>query len=323
MVQSLRPIRFAAAIVAGLLLSGARNRAMAQSEPPHTATPASYERDTSAGAARSIHFSRRAPQIGDQLEQQVTFELQLHQIMRRGDKVVEQAELQTHCQQRRRVTTTEVTGGATTATLVRYPEATQHVLTAQDANELRKLTAPADPQPVQGKVYRCRRNGEKLEITDAEGNIPPLDEFKIVAQNMDSLGRPNPLADFLGGRTVRVGEKLSLPHEVAERFLGLGDDLGQVSRFELVLDDVKTVGGAQCGLFRASIDAASTNASQMRMQVDGSLVIQADTCRAIDANLLGPLGMSETRGSVNEKYQISGTGHISAKIATIYRDVAR
>ena len=243
--------------------------------------------------------------------------------MRQGDKVVEQAETQTHRQQRRLVTTTEIDGGATVAALVRYPEAMQHVLTAQDATELRKLTAPADPQPVQGKVYRCRRNGEKLQVTDAEGNIPPLDEFMIVSQNMDALGRPNPLADFLGGHTVRVGDKLSLPHEVAERLLGLGDDLGQVSRFELVLTDVKTVGGAECGVFSASIDAASTNASQMRMQVDGSLAIQASTCRAIEAQLAGPLGMSETRGSLGEKYQITGTGHISAKIATIYRDAVR
>jgi hypothetical protein len=263
------------------------------------------------------------PQVGDQHDQQVTFELQLHEIMRQGDKVVEQAEMQTQRQQRRLVTTTEVTDGATVAALVRYPEATQHILAAQDANELRKLTAPADPQPVHGKAYRCRRNGDKLEITDAGGNIPPFDEFKIVSQNMDALGRPNPLADFLGGHTVRVGDKLSLPHEVAERLLGLGDDLGQVSRFELVLTDVKTVGGAECGVFSASIDAASTNASQMRMQVDGSVVIQAGTCRAIEADLRGPLGMSETRGSLTEKYQLTGTGHISAKIATIYRDAVR
>ena len=141
---------------------------------------------------------------------------------------------------------------------------------------------------------------------------------------MDTLGRPNPLADFLGGHTVHVGDKLSLPHEVAERLLGLGDDLGQVSRFELVLTDVKTVERhAECGVFSASIDAASTNASQMRMQVDGSLVIQAGTCRAIEADFRGPLGMSETRGSLTEKYQLTGTGHISAKIATIYRDAIR
>jgi hypothetical protein len=61
----------------------------------------------------------------------------------------------------------------------------------------------------------------------------------------------------------------------------------------------------------------------MRMQVDGTLTIQADTCRTIELNLLGPLGMSETRGSLSQKYQISGTGHIAAKIATIYRDAAR
>ena len=228
----------------------------------------------------------------------------------------------THRHQRRVVTTTDVAGGAAVAALVRYPVATTQVITAHDAAELRTLGAPTSSQPVEGKAYRCRRTDEKLDVADEQGNIPPLDAYKIVAQNMETLGRVNPLAEFLGGRTVSVGEKISVPHGVAERLLGLGDEFGQVSRFDLVLKEVKTAGGTQCAVFTASIDAASTNASQMRMQVDGQLVIQASTCRAVEANFSGPIGMSETRGSLTEQYQMTGTGRISVSIGTVYRDVS-
>jgi hypothetical protein len=303
-------------------LAPAWSQSLAQAPSSGTVTAASYEHEVHNDLPRTIRFARRAPQIGDQLEQTLAFEVNLHQIMRQGEHLVEQGELVTRRHQCRMVTTTDVADGTAVAALVRYSEATKQTITAQDVNELRTLTAPIDPQPVKGKAYRCRRTDKKLQIADEQGNIPPLDEFKIVAQNMETLGRVNPLAEFLAGRTVSVGEKLSLPHEVAERLLGLGDELGQVSRFELLLKDVKTVSGVPCAFFDASIDAASTNASQMRMQVDGPLVIEATTCRAVEAKFNGPIGMSETRGSLTETYQMSGTGRISVSIATAYRDVS-
>ena len=119
--------------------------------------------------------------------------------------------------QRRAVTTTEVLSGRTQAVLVRYPEATKQMLVGADASQpaadgKAPETSPPVPQPVQGKAYRCRRepgdNG-KLIVTDADGLIPPLDEFEIVAQGMEMVGRANPLAEFLAGRSVAVGQTLA------------------------------------------------------------------------------------------------------------------
>jgi hypothetical protein len=295
---------------------------MAQSPASGTVTPASYEREVHNDSPRTIRFARRAPQIGDQLEQTLAFEVELHQIMRQGHQLVEQGEMATHRNQRRIVTTTDVAGGAAVAALVRYPEATKQIINAQNASDLRTLRAPVDAESVQGKAYRCCRTAKELQISDEKGDIPPLDEFKIVAQNMETLGRVNPLAEFLAGQSLSIGEKISVPHEVAERLLGLGNELGQVSRFELVLQDVKNVDGTQCAVFDANIEAASTNSSQMRMEVEGPLVIQAATCRAVEASFKGPIGMSETRGSLSATYQMSGTGRISVRIATVYRDVS-
>ena len=274
-----------------------------------------------AAAPQALQFSRRAPQLGDQVEQSLSVEMQLDSVVRQGSQVVEQVKTAIGRRQHRTVTTTEVVNGMPIAALVRYRDATKSLAAGTSAADLREMHQ--SPQPVAGKAYRCRREGDDLRITDEAGHIPPLDEYHIVAQNMESLGRPNPLAEFLAGRTVQVGERLAVPHEVAEKLLGLGNTLGEVSRFDLLLVDVREQDGAACGVFQAGIEAASTDSSQMRLAVDGQLVIQADTCRAVEANFAGPIGMSETRGSLTATYQMTGTGRMAIRIAAAYSDVAR
>jgi hypothetical protein len=287
---------------------------------PHV-RPATYERGAAVAGARSVRFDRRAPQVGDQLEQSLSIGLKLDTMVRQANEVLEQSKTALRRHQRRVVTTTHITDGMTDAVKVRYLEAGKQMAAGTGTGKLGE--AVISPQPVQGKTYRCRRDGEALLIADADGKIPPLDEYEIVALNMESLGRPNPLAAFLAGRTVAVGERLALPNDVAEKLLGIGGELGTVTRFELTLADIQTIDGKTCALFQANIEAASSDSSQMRLAVDGPLVIQADTCRAVQAAFTGPIGMSETRGSLTATYQLTGTGNMSVEIASKYDDVAR
>ena len=317
---ALRRWRLAAAlVVCGAWL--AAESAAAEPRQAPAVDRASYERETRPGRAEAVHFTQRGPQVGDQTEQTVAVALRLDTMVRQGSELVEQAKTTIRREQRRVVTATEVESGRTVAALVRYVEATKQVATGQTAADLQ--AGPTTPQPVAGKAYRCRREGDELRITDAQGNIPPLDQFEIIALNMESLGRPNPLADFLAGRTVAVGATIELPNELAEKLLGLGDTLGKVTQFRLTLDKIEPVDSAECAVFHASIDAASNDSSQLRLQLEGPLVIQAATCRAVQASLTGPIGMSETRGSLTAAYQMTGAGKMTVEIASTYRDVAR
>jgi len=234
-------------------------------------------------------------------------------------------------EQRRLITTTDVAGDRTTAVRVRYLAATTASARNQQAQAVESQPLSATPQPVEGKVYDCRREpftavnsqSEPLVITDEHGNIPPIEEYRIVAENMEALGRANPLAEFLVGRTVTVGERIELPRELAERLLGLGGQLGEVTQFVLTLQAVRQQDGSSCAVFQASVEAASIDSSQMRLQLEGPLVIQIDTCRAVAVDLVGPIGMVETRGSLNHTYQIAGTGRMDVRTASAYRDVER
>ena len=305
--------------------------AVAQVAPPAAVEQAAFARDGSDAAPQSIRFDRQTPHVGDQVEQDIMLEMRLATALRKNNELSEKTELRMRNLQRRLVTTTEIVDGRTQAVLVRYPAATkQHGVGA----EARKsFDAPATPQteppaaqPVQGKAYRCHRepgDDGKLIITDEAGLIPPLEEYEIVAQGMDMVGRANPLADFLADQTVAVGQTLTLPPEVADRLFGIHDRFGDITRFDLTLQEVRPENGAACAVFLASIDAASSDSSQMRMQVEGPLVIEIGTCRAVHTKLFGPIGMTESRGTYSTAYQLISTGQLAMTIDAQYHDTAR
>jgi hypothetical protein len=281
---------------------------------------------------RSVRFGRQPSRVGDHIEQNVQLEMRLKLVMRRASELVGNSQSTVRTKQRRVVVATAVEDGITMAARVAYPEATKQLVaadapTSAQAGEVGKKDeavvsyAPV-AQVVQGKTYLCQREpGEngKLLVTDGAGNRPTSEECDIVAAQMDMIGRPNPLAQFLAGREVAIGERLELPKEIASRVFNLGDKFGEVTRFDLTLRKVIVVDDSKCAQFAANVEAAAIGASQMRLQVEGPLVVQADSCRAVRVDMDGPIGMSETRGSYSTSYQVISTGHLKTSISATYR----
>jgi hypothetical protein len=303
---------FAAAILA---LAGAP---LAAQQPlprdDSSVRPAALERSATRPTAPAVRFTRRPARVGDQAEQTIGSELRLTTSWRQGNAVVETTTSTMKSSQRRNVTTAEISDGRATAVVVRYLEA------ARGTGAEGEAAKEPSPQPVAGKTYRCRRQGEELIVTDAEGRAVPQAERELVAADMDALGRPNPLAEFLTEREVIVGETLSLPTDVADRLLGLGPEFGKLTRFDLTLRAVRMEQGVRSAVFQASVEAVSHDSSQMRLQVDGTLIVEIDACRAVKSSLAGPIGLSESRGSHSAAYQVFGTGKLSMSVVSRYRD---
>jgi hypothetical protein len=310
--------------------------APAPSQQPQLAADASvkqaaFDRPAASSAPRqTVQFGRKAVHVGDEAEQSIALEMRMTLVVLREREQVGKKQSTVRTSQRRVVTTIAVDEGRTTAVTVRYPEATKQVIgppnngnPAAPASAEAPVESPRVPQPIQGKTYRCLREpGEdgKLIVTDEAGNVPPTEERDIVAQQMDMVGRPNPFAQFLAGRTIAVGEKVELPKELAAQIFNLSDAFGEVSHFTLTLQKTQSEGGASCAVFLANVEAVSSDASQMRLQVEGPLVVQLDSCRAVRIGLVGPIGMSDTRGSYSTAYQLIGTGRLQMNIASTYRD---
>ena len=324
-------LRTADSVVVAMAAIAAALPAVAQISSQSNVEQAAFARRDSSADTRTVRFELRPPRVGDQVEQTMMLEMRLATSVRQADQLLDKNEMRMRNTQHRLVTTTEIVDGRTMAVLVRYPLANKQHAVGEDAKKpLPEAAAANSPppaaQPVQGKAYRCRRetgDDAKLIITDEQGNMPPLEEFEIVAQGMEMVGRPNPLAAFLAGRTVAVGETLSLPKEVADRLFGISERFGDVSRFDLTLQDVRTENGSACAAFLASIDAASSDSSQMRLQVEGPLVIEIDTCRAVRTKLAGPIAMTESRGTYSTAYQLISTGQLTMAIDAAHRDAQR
>jgi hypothetical protein len=309
---------------------------LALSQQPQLADDASikqaaFDRPAASTAPQQqVQFGRKAAGVGDEAEQSIALEMRMSLVVLRAREQVGKKQSTVRTRQRRVVTTTAVEEGRTTAVTVRYPEATKQVIGPPNNGDPTSSTSaeapvesPPAPQPVQGKTYHCVREpgeGGKLVVTDEAGNVPPTEEREIVAQQMDMVGRPNPFAQFLAGRTVAVGEKLELPNDLAAQIFNLSDAFGEVTRFTLTLQKIQAEGSANCAVFLANVEAVSSDASQMRLQVEGPLVVQIDSCRAVRIGLVGPIGMSDTRGSYSTAYQLIGTGRLQMSIASTYRE---
>lgn len=285
---------------------------------------------------QSVTFTAQPTHIGDQTEQKMDLEMRLRLTMRREQELIGKNQTTVRTSQRRIVTTVAVDANRTMAVKVFYPEATKQLVGAEastpqangDAAPAISAIAQYPPvaQPVQGKTYLCRREpgaDGKLIVTDEAGHRPPNEEYEIVAPQMEMVGRPNPLAQFLAGRTIAVGERLQVPKQLAKQIFNLGDKFGEVTDFTLTLEKVQRESGSDHAVFLANVDAMSNDASQMRLEVEGPLVVQVDSCRPARINLGGPIGMSETRGSYSTAYQVIGTGRLQMNIAAAFHPAVR
>jgi len=288
---------------------------------------ASFDRPPSRDGRQRVTFNKRSARVGDQVEQTLGLELRMATTIRQNNQIGEKSRTTARNEQRRVVTTTHVEADRAVAVRVQYLEATKQLTATGGAQPAQSLgEASKTAQPVAGKTYLCQRlPGEDgaLAITDEEGHIPPMDEFEIVAQHMEMVGRPNPLAEFLAGKSVVVGQTIELPKEVAGKIFNLGEQFGEITRFALTLKNVDTHDGATQAEFLAHVEAASSNVSQMRLELEGPLAVEVDTSRAVKVDLSGPIAMSETRGSYSTTYQVIGTGQLKMTIASTYRDAKR
>ncbi|MEX2172137.1 MAG: hypothetical protein WD851_22645 [Pirellulales bacterium] len=298
-MDALRRSSVLRALLASLLCSVAA----AQTPLPPT-TIAKYETPSSR---TTVTFGRRAPQVGDQVEQNVEVELSLRTLTRQGTKVLERGEQRLTRRQHRVITADRVEAGRTQAAYVKFLAADRQM-----------DDEPKTAEPVVGKTYHCERDGERLMIHTAKGELPPLEEFRLVTPCMEMLGRAHPLADFFAERSVALDEKISLPEEVARELLGADDQFGKVSRFEMKLVRLEEIDGRDCAVFDAEIEATGAGASQMRLLVTGPLVLEVSTCRSISAEFYGPIGMSEVQGGYGARYQVDATGKFRVAVSSKY-----
>ncbi len=309
--------RFSALLVhLGLVVLGLPQIVMAANnniQPSTHTVPISLPAKVAAGV---VTFAQQPAQIGDRVAQTVKVDLQVQTTITQAGQQAHKSQSSLKRRQQRFVEVLEVVDGSVRRAHVTYPLSR----TTQS-----RVTSPEDKDPerevvqvVEKKSYFVTREGERLLVTDAEGAIPPQAEFEIVVTSLQHFGLPNPLIKFLLGRTIRVGERLQLPQEIAEQLMGLGEQLGKVNQFELELKSIPEIDGQRCAVFGATIEAVGEVANPIKIRAFGQVVIQIETCRTVRAELTGPLTLSTAEHTPEGSFQYSAQGNMHVAIESQY-----
>jgi len=260
------------------------------------------------GAAQEVvTFHQQPAQVGDQVGQKLAIDLDVSTTIVQSGQMANQDTATVRRRQDRLIEVIEVAGGRVRRARVSFPHSRYRSPENPDPTQL-------EIQAVEGKSYLVERRGEQLLVTDHQGAIPLQDEFEIVVNSVQTLGLPNPLAKFLLQRAISIGERIEVPHELAEQIMGFGDSLGEVKKFELELKELLVVDGQRCALFGATLEIRGHQDHPMEVDIEGSVTIQIDTCRTIEAKLAGPLHMTATEPS----YQITAEGGLKLAIRSHY-----
>lgn len=264
-----------------------------------------------ASAQDQATFTQQAAQVGDRVAQTVGTELQLNTTITQAGQAANEDQTKLTRRQQRFIEVLEITDGQVRRAHVTFPYSR---VTSPDGGDTEKEVV----QPIEKKSYLVTRDGEQLQITDPEGVLPPKEEFELVAAGLQNFGLPNPLAEVLLGRTIRVGERLQLPQAIAQQMMGLGQQFGEVKQFELELKSIQQIEDQSCAVFGATIDAVGDAENPVRIRAFGQVVIQTATCRTVRADLSGPLTLSTVEHTPAGSFQYKAQGNMRVALKARY-----
>jgi hypothetical protein len=267
--------------------------------------------DGGASPAATVHFTADPTKVGDRVVQRLGLQMAVTTKIIQSGQVANESSTQLRRQQQRTIDVLEVTDGRATKARASFEVCRRQL---PDHPDPTKLTS----QPIEGKSYLIIRNGDELTVTDAEGRMPPLEEYKLVAEALDGVGKPNPLTALLAGRDVPVGQPWLVPREIAQSLLGLGSpELAEVHRFELTLVRVAKPAdgdGDAVAVFRAAIVMKPVTEEGLAIDLNGELAVEPSTCRLAAVDLAGPVHATTIERTRLGMFQHSVSGELRAAI---------
>lgn len=269
-------------------------------------------------AAETYRFTYRGLENGDTTLQEVDLDLNLTVTVEQSGQTIDKTKHVVLRKQRCRMTVLESTSidGALVKTKVK--------LTYENADQSQAQNdEPAEegPLPVAGKTYFASLVDDKLVITDERGNRPSDEEWAIVATATDTLGQSNPIAKFFDGKTYSVGQELRMPPQLAKDLLGFSGRLDNASKLILTFTKVQMIGGKKCAVFDTLLESTMTQGTTMKMQMQGKLMLEIDTCRAASIELAGPVKLAEAHGPADGQFTINTQGSMKMALRAGYTQV--
>jgi len=264
-------------------------------------------------AADSCSFRYLAPEVGERVWQHVTMLAHLTTTHEQSGQKIAQEVRTVSREQVRRIEVLEANAGTNAARLPYSTKVRVEYEKAQETALHRGHEPQIQAQPVAGNSYIVWRQDGGLQVRSDDGSTPSKEEVEIVRQNLQSVGRRNPIAQFLRGRTVSVGDDLALPVELARELLGWKPEYGALKKEEvrLKLSGIREVAGTRCAVFGAELTGVPVLGSPRGTTMYGDLHIEIDTCRTIAVDMKARLFTREQRGPTGNTFFVSHRGQAS------------
>jgi len=261
--------------------------------------------------AQVVQFTNQPAQINDTASQTIECDLDADRTIRQHNQIVDSSKQQLRRQQVRTVTVLEIAKGNATRAKIAYQQSTTKVKAQGDAVVEAK-------QPIEGKTFLVARAGDQLIITDEIGQPISDEENKILLPQLNSFGRPNPLAQFLNGKQIKVGDSIDVPDEVAAELLGLTGNSGKTDQLALRLSAIKPDGGVNYAVFETLLRSHSDESS-VSLLMKGELMIDPSSCRTRSIQMHGPVAISERRGPLQGRFTVSTNGSLRVSVRNEHR----
>jgi len=159
-----------------------------------------------------------------------------------------------------------------------------------------------------GKSYAAKRGDAGFVVTGA-GELAK--EEKNAADMMVAhLLAPAPLAPLLAGKSLKKGDKIEVPADVAQKCFGLFAEEAKVSALTLVLADDAGAGDAIVFQATAKMAMAASEAmpGEMTMEPAGTWSVSKSTCRVAAMAMKGPVKMRGTMDQGGAKIEMKADG---------------
>jgi hypothetical protein len=268
----------------------------------------------SAPAGKVVRFHQQPTAVGDKVTQRLGVQLSLTTKITQSGQTAHESTNEMRRQQHRVIEVLKASEGRAIRVRATFPVSRRQSPENANPDELAV-------QPIEGKTYVMHRDGEQMKLTDAEGSIPPQEEFKLVAESLENVGKPNPLAVLLVERHVAVGQRMLVPRDMVQQLLGFDDPVGTVRRFELTLTRVEPADEkhpAERAVFQTKIDIVPNDASPLSITLEGEMVVETETCRLASVQLTGPVQLSSIERTAGGIFQYSAGGELNLAIRSEY-----
>lgn len=134
---------------------------------------------------------------------------------------------------------------------------------------------------------------------------------------MQSVGKTNPFAEFLNGRTVSVGEQLTLPAELATELLS--DSMARhAESVTMRLLRLESINGQAAALFETHIVGKTNEQSQPSFDCHGEVAIGIATCRTLRVAMQVNVSLTEERGPSMATFEVTNEGTVQIEMAANY-----